>query len=411
MGIREYSAGLGGYLRKQSRNFKALLARDALASFSTSVTEAYQNLYLRVLGATITEIGMVRSLSSIVDAITSLPAGMLTDRYDLKNLILLGLFVGLGPAILFVLARDWQTVIVATVWGVIAARISLPALQVSFIDCMKNSERATGIGFFATVRSAVSVIAPIIAAFVITYFGGITANGIRALYFFPLAVSVISVVVVWKGLMKVEVQRAKERPSSFSFFTDIFKGDKSMRQFLVMEVMREFTVFMVNPFFFIYAVEIKHADPYILGLMTTAQMIITVLLALPLGKLSDRVGRKKVVYYFRIFRYATDIGLILAPNPQFLILVGIFRGIRLVSQDVSYSAFIFELVPLEKRGRWIAISSLLAGFSGAIATPLGGLLYENFAPEALFVFLTLFDLLVIMPIFSRIPEKPRTGHT
>jgi MFS family permease len=117
------------------------------------------------------------------------------------------------------------------------------------------------------------------------------------------------------------------------------------------------------------------------------------------------------VYYFRIFRYATDIGLILAPNPQFLILVGVFRGIRLVSQDVSYSAFIYELVPLEKRGRWIAISSLLAGFSGAVATPLGGWLYESFAPEALFVFLTLFDLFVIMPLFSRIPEKPKISQT
>jgi MFS family permease len=180
-----------------------------------------------------------------------------------------------------------------------------------------------------------------------------------------------------------------------------------MRQFLVMEMMREFTVFMVNPYFFIYAVEVKQADPYILGLMTAGQMLITVLLALPLGKLSDRVGRKRVVYYFRVFRYATDIGLILAPNPQFLILVGVFRGIRLVSQDVSYTAFIFELVPLEKRGRWIAISSLLAGISGALATPLGGLLYETFAPEALFIFLTLFDLLIIMPIFSRIPERQK----
>ncbi len=411
MGLREFSAGLEGYLRKQSRNFKTLLLRDALASFSGSVTEAYQNLYLRVLGASITEVGMVRSLSSIVDAITSLPAGMLTDRYNLKKLILFGLFVGLGPSILFVMANDWRMVIAATIGGVIAARLSLPALQVSFIDCMKDSERATGIGFFATVRSIVSAVAPIIAAFVVTYFGGITANGIRSLYLFPLAVCMISIVIVWKGLTQVEVQRARERPSSLSFFTDIFKGDKSMRQFLVMEMMREFTVFMVNPFFFIYAVEAKHADPYILGLMTTAQMLITVFLALPLGRLSDRVGRKKVVYYFRIFRYATDIGLILAPSPQFLVLVGVFRGIRLVSQDVSYSAFIFELVPLEKRGRWIAISSLLAGFSGAIATPLGGFLYESFAPEALFIFLTLFDLLIIMPIFSRIPERRKVKQS
>jgi MFS family permease len=393
------------FLGRQSRNFKTLLARDAIVNFANYMVEPYRTLYLRGLGASVTQVGFVNSLSSITNAITSLPAGLLTDRYDLKRLILIGYTLSLFAPILFLLAGSWELAIVATVWGVIVNRISFPALQVTYIDCMADSDRATGMGFFATVRSVVSSIAPIIAAFVVAYFGGISAAGIRPLYAFTLASTVASVIILWRGLTDVGVARAKDRPSRLSFFTDIFKGERAMWQFFLMESARGFTISMANPFFNIYAVEVKDADPFVLGLMTTSRLLITVLLAFPVGRLSDRMGRKKVVYYFRAFRYATDIGLILAPNPQFLVLVGVFRGVRLISQEVSYRAFIYELVPLEKRGRWIALSALVSGVFGAIATPLGGFLYEHVAPELPFVIVTLFDLFVIMPIFSRIPAK------
>jgi MFS family permease len=208
------------FLARQSRNFKTLLARDAIVNFANYMVEPYRTLYLRGLGASITQVGFVNSLSSITNAIASLPAGLLTDRYDLKRLILIGYVLSLFAPLLFLLAGSWELAIVATVWGVIVNRISFPALQVTYIDCMADSDRATGMGFFATVRSVVSSIAPIVAAFVVAYFGGISAAGIRPLYAFTLASTLLSVGILWRGLTDVGVARVKERPSSLSFFTD-----------------------------------------------------------------------------------------------------------------------------------------------------------------------------------------------
>ena len=400
-----------GFLRKQTRNFKALLLRDVLGNFSISVTGDYENLYIRSLGASVTEVGLVRSVSSLAQAVTSLPAGLMTDRYNLRKLIMAGLALSIIAPLLFLVAGNWQLVTIAVVWSVIVNRISFPALQIAYIDCMEDHARATGMGLFATFRSVVSAVAPIAAAVVVTAFGGISAAGIRPLYLIAFTVATLSLVVIWRGLEDINVERTKEQTSKLGFFTDIFKGEKAMLQFFLIESARMFTVSMANPYFNIYAVEVKGANPYILGLMTVSRMLITVVLALPLGRLSDRIGRKRVVYYTRIFRYATDIGLILAPNPQFLILVGVFRGIRLIAQDVSYQTFIFELVPLQKRGRWIAINSLVGGLFGIVATPLGGYLYENITPELPFIIITLFDLFVIMPLFARIPERRPPAQT
>jgi MFS family permease len=44
-----------------------------------------------------------------------------------------------------------------------------------------------------------------------------------------------------------------------------------------------------------YAKEIKGADPYVIGLMDSAYWATSVFLALPVGVLADRYGRKKMV--------------------------------------------------------------------------------------------------------------------
>jgi MFS family permease len=102
-----------------------------------------------------------------------------------------------------------------------------------------------------------------------------------------------------------------------------------------MESMREFVINVVNPYAILYAVLVKGGDAYILGLMSTAELLPMILFAVPLGRLSDRIGRKKTAYLFRPLRYVADIGLILVPNAWMLPMMQSIRGFHIVSQGVS----------------------------------------------------------------------------
>ncbi len=396
---------ISSYIGQQSRNFRTLLVRDALGRFSSIVTETYRSPFMvRGLGATVGEYGFARSIVSLVSALSSIPAAMVTDRYPMKKLILLSLVLDMLVPLAYLVTVNWQTAALAWIFESVVLKLSGPPLQVIYIASLKDRDRATGMGVSATVRSVVGIISPMVAAVLVSYCGGLTVEGIRPVFLVALFVLVANIVLLWRRLEEIDIERSAN-PFSLRHFAEVFRGDEALRRYTVMESMREFVINVVNPYAILYAVLVKGADAYTLGLMSIAELLPMILFAVPLGRLSDKIGRKKTVYLFRPVRYAADIGLILAPNASWLPLVQFIRGFRLVSQEVSWTAFTHELVPINNRIRYVAVTTLVNGIGAFAAALLGSFLWENVWPESLFIFVTVFDACVVMPLFARIPER------
>ena len=89
-------------------------------------------------------------------------------------------------------------------------------------------------------------------------------------------------------------------------------------------------------------VQVKGADPYILGILGTLSIVTSALLQIPMGRLADKIGRKKVFLILRPFSYLGNILLILAPSPEVLILLGVLGATGLMGGigGVSFIPFI-----------------------------------------------------------------------
>ena len=83
---------------------------------------------------------------------------------------------------------------------------------------------------------------------------------------------------------------------------------------------------MVFPFFQVFAHEFKGADQYILGYMVTGFALTPLVFGIPFGRLSDKIGRKKVIYLIAPLFLVSNLILIWAPGPGFLIASGILQG-------------------------------------------------------------------------------------
>ncbi len=93
------------------------------------------------------------------------------------------------------------------------------------------------------------------------------------------------------------------------------------------------------PFVMLWMVYAKGADPYILGAIDTVGIVVSALLQIPIGVMADKIGRNKT---FLIIRPLTNLGtiiLIVASNPQMLMLAGLLGilGFRRVHRSSYHS--------------------------------------------------------------------------
>jgi MFS family permease len=130
--------------------------------------------------------------------------------------------------------------------------------------------------------------------------------------------------------------------------------------------------------------------------------IVSVIAAIPVGKLSDKIGREKLItagfllyaicYFF--FGHMSDIRIFL------LLFAG--YGLYLALVDVSQKALISDIVGKELKGTAYGIYHAVLGIGLLPANLIAGLLYDNISPGAPFYFGSAMAVIAAILMFASI---------
>jgi predicted MFS family arabinose efflux permease len=71
---------------------------------------------------------------------------------------------------------------------------------------------------------------------------------------------------------------------------------------------------MVFPFSQVFAHEIRGANQFILGAMVTGSALASIVFAIPLARLADKIGRKKILYITMPLFWISNLMLVWSPN-------------------------------------------------------------------------------------------------
>lgn len=403
------SRAIGGakeFIGRQKRNYRIAVTRSAASSFLANLTTQYDSIYTVALGANSVELGTISSIGNGVAALISTPVGWLVDRYGLKRFYLLGIGLLAGGALIYALAPNWQVIIAATILLSISMRLTGTGCSVICADSVRNKDRATAQNLCVTFASLLSMIAPLAAAPLVTAFGGMTAEGIRPLYhirFVGYGLVFLFVAAQLREPRRVRMAEARADPGFIGDFKQLFEGGGPLRRWMMISSLTWLPMAMTSPFLQLFAHQVKGADQYLLGVMTTSMILARILFGIPLGRLADRMGRKKVIYFLTPLWYASNLLLIFSFNSATLILAGALQTFYAISSGVA-GAMTLELVPVEQMGRW---SGLLGLFRGLVTIPapfLGGLIWKGLGPAYVFLIPIAVDLLLKIPLLTTIPE-------
>jgi len=188
--------------RRQNLNWRTVVTRQVFNRFIRQLTLQYSNIFIRDLGASAMELGAVNSASGLGSTLISLPLGYFQDRYSIRKIYLLGISILTLSPLLFALADRWEFVIPAILIAGLCERLGSCVIICDL--SLPNEDRATGKALCEGIGALPTLLAPTIAALLVTMFGGMNVEGIRPLYWIQFAAQVLLVVYTAKRMVEVE---------------------------------------------------------------------------------------------------------------------------------------------------------------------------------------------------------------
>ena len=409
MFLREFFRRTLATARRQTPDFRLMVWRRTLHGVSHGLTGQYEAIYAVMLGTNPVQLGSLLSVGNAVGALASIPAGWFIDYTGRRRVFLLATGLLMGSSLLYFSAPHWTWLYAAIMLFYLGERMTCTSCTVTCAAELPNQDRATGRGLCRSIGSIATLVTPLVAALLISRLGGMSQSSIRQLYGIQI--------IIFGGIFVLLLTRLSDSRASgtsggglqiVSSFGEIFKhGPDVVRLMLVIGLMQlPWTI--SQPFMPVYAHQFKGANEFMLSGIYMAMSMAPMLFSIPLGRLADRHGRKKLLFALAPLAYVANLMLVFAPTlgmgmPLFLLLYGLFFGFNHISMFVA-SAMAAEIMPKEQLGRWIGVISLFRGLLSIPAPLIGGLIWEHIGPEYVFFAVIAVDLLVRLPLLASIRE-------
>ena len=362
------------FLVRQGRPFKVNLVKNLGMNFGMGLTQQYQPIFVMALGATATELGYVTSLGGAVTMIMSVPIGLLADRVGVRRMMIFSLLSMTLGYLAFGLAGEWMYTAYAYVFVAIGMLVANNVCPMVCGACLNSVERTTGMQFCDTAGAIPRLFAPVIAGLLIGYLGGLTPEGIRPVFFLGAAVIFVAFLYFLRYFENPIIKRQPSGSGITVGLTRVFKEGVHVKRWIA------YYSLMIMPWYLgfylpLFARQVKGANPIVVGLMDSGFWLVVVLLAIPVGLASDKLGRRRMIlvltpcYCFGLLLLGSSSGDI------YTVVAGAFSGFAMLAA-VTESSLTVELVPRELLGSWFGLLGLFTGLVSFVGPIVGGFVWD-----------------------------------
>jgi EmrB/QacA subfamily drug resistance transporter len=142
-------------------------------------------------------------------------------------------------------------------------------------------------------------------------------------------------------------------------------------------------------------------EAILLGWITTAYYLATVVFNIPFGRIADIYGRKKVFAWGMIIFTVTSLLLVMTDSGIVLIVLRFVQGTSAAMVFSTSTALLTSVFPVGERGRVMGLTAATVYIGFAVGPFLGGLLTQYLGWRSIFLVTVPVGLLVIALIFWR----------
>ncbi|MDM7921854.1 MAG: MFS transporter [Pyrinomonadaceae bacterium] len=358
------------------------------------------------LGATPFAIGLIEGLAESVASILKLFSGYLSDKFGNRKLpVFLGYSLAgiVRPLLAFV--TTWQHVLVVRMTDRIGKGIRGAPRDALLASEVPEERRGLAFGFNRAADHLGAVVGPVVAFLLLTYLADDPTNPTALEYqrvflyaSIPVAIGLFAI-VFFVHEHKHPEEPKDEPPIKFS----IKEFDPNFRRYLI--VIALFTLSNSTDAFLLLRAEQSGIAPAMLPLLWMALHFSKVLSSLIGGDLSDKLGRKTMIFAGWLIYAAVYIGFAFITEPWQAWLLFIVYGFYFGLTEGVEKALVADMVDDEKRGTAFGFYNLAFGITVFPASLLFGFMWSQFGVESAFILSSVISLMAAMFFLSIKPRR------
>jgi MFS family permease len=366
-------------LRAMPRGVWALGFVSMFMDISSEMIHGLLPVFLiSVLGASAEMVGLIEGVGEGTASISKLFSGWLSDKLGKrKALTIVGYGLGALSKPLFALAPSASFVLAARFSDRIGKGIRGAPRDALVGDMVPAGLRGAAYGLRQALDTVGAFAGPLLA---IVLMAALHDN-FRLIFWLALIPGLISVLVLVMGVREPPHQAtATQAPVKFSDLKTV-----GTAYWIVVGVGAVLTLARFSEAFLILRAQNAGLSLALAPLVLVIMNIVYALSAYPLGALSDRIDRKKMLALGFATLIAADIVLAAAPNLT-IVMIGIaLWGLHMGMTQGLLSALVADAAPANLRATAFGVFNFASGVALLLASLIAGFLWEQIGPSATFI--------------------------
>jgi MFS family permease len=362
--------------RSLPRNVWVLTIASFLTDISSEMIVNLIPLFLaNVLGVRTSIIGLIEGVAETTASLVKLYSGALSDKLGRrKSLVVIGYGLSTLAKPFLYFATTWQWVLGVRFTDRVGKGIRTAPRDALVAGSVDEKQRGLAFGIHRAGDTAGAFIGLAAAAVIVWMNQGSAADLTRVTFQTAVLVSIIpallAVLVLIGGVHEIPTAGIGKAP-----VLSLQGLDRRFKTFLVIMVL--FTLGNSADAFIILRGQERGLDVFqVIGMALTFNFVYAVL-AGPLGSLSDKIGRRKLIIGGWVAYGLVYLGIAVSQTGGQVWALFAFYGVYYAATEGVAKALVADLVPNEKRGTAYGLYNAAVGLVALPASLIAGILWQG----------------------------------
>jgi MFS family permease len=386
-----------------------------LANIAGSMYGILLPLYLTELGASVVQVGLVFTLSSVVILVLQIFGGWISDSIGRLRAIAIGSIGGVIGFTFMLMANSWETMLIAISISQIPYAVVAPSFGAFIAENSSVGNRGRVYGITDTIYQITGVIGPPLGGYIASFYG-----------FKPMlfVAAILYTLAAGLRIWMATTMRSPEEPSPQKLTVASFKSNIVFMIGMVLSGGIVTWIFITDgvsdiafrlseqlqPIYLEQLAGIPLIQIGFLGSIFSLSMMVTPIIS---GRISDKYGeRVPISLGFLMIFFAYMVFIQVSDFIGFAITWAIF-GVSVGLLSPAYQSLVSKVVPQEKLGIFTGMFRSSLGLISLPAPWLGAQLWERFNPRVPFIITALLALVSVIPTWFKFKlpegEDPEAG--